>query len=189
MTSSRRGVHLALAGTALVLGALAAVSGDGSRATASQTDEVTPLELARWIRDARPDLHVVDLRDAESFEAYRIPGAERMSSNDLAHARWKFGASVVLYADSSLTARRAVETLHASGVRNAWALEGGVGAWVNTIVSPVLPANPTPEEAVASREIAEMSRWFGGVPRVGETRAATGDSLRAALGRIRRRGC
>jgi len=191
MTAVRgRRIHLALAGTALVLGALAAASGEvSSREAERHPDEVTALELARWIRDARPGLRVVDLRDAESFEAFSIPGADRMSSDDLVRARWEPNATVVVYADSALAAQRAHETLRSAGVRDAWVLKGGVGEWVNTIASPVLPANPTPEEAAASREIAEMSRWFGGVPRVGEQRATTSDSLRAALGRIRRRGC
>lgn len=191
MTAPRgRGIHLVLAGTALVLGVLAAASGDvSSRAAGSNPEEVTALELARWIRDARPGLRVVDLRDAESFEAFSIPGAARMSSDDLMHERWEPNATVVVYADSALAAQRAHEMLRTAGVRNAWVLKGGVGEWVNTIASPVLPANPTPDQAAASREIAEMSRWFGGVPRVGEPRATTSDSLRAALGRIRRRGC
>ena len=191
MTAVRgRRIHLALAGTALVLGALAAASGEvSSREAERHPDEVTALELARWIRDARPGLRVIDLRNAESFEAFSIPGADRMSSDDLVRARWEPNATVVVYADSALAAQRAHETLRTAGVRDAWVLNGGVGEWVNTIASPVLPANPTPEEAAASREIAEMSRWFGGVPRVGEQRATTSDSLRAALGRIRRRGC
>lgn len=179
-----------LAGTALVLGALAAASGGvSSREARSTPDEVTALELAHWIRDARPGLRVVDLRDAESFEAFSIPGADRMSSDDLVRARWAPNATVVVYADGALAAQRAHAMLRAAGVRDAWVLKGGVGEWVNTIASPVLPANPTPEEAAASREIAEMSRWFGGVPRAGEPRATTSDSLRAALGRIKRRGC
>jgi rhodanese-related sulfurtransferase len=186
----RRGMHAALAGTALVLGAMAAASSAvSSRSAGSHPDEVTALELARWIRDARPALRVVDLRDAESFEAFRIPGADRMSPEDLVRARWEPNATVVVYADNALAAQRAQQALRIAGVRNAWVLKGGVGEWVNTIASPMLPANPTPVEAAASREIAEMSRWFGGVPRVGEARVTTGDSLRAALGRIRRRGC
>lgn len=191
MTAARgRSIHLVLAGTALVLGALAAASGDvSSREARSNPDDITALELARWIRDARPGLRVVDLRDAESFEAFSIPGADRMSSDDLLRARWEPNATVVLYADSVLEAQRAQKALRTAGVRNTWVLRGGLGDWVKTIASPVLPANPTPDEAAASREIAELSRWFGGVPRVGEPSATTSDSLRAAFGRIRRRGC
>ncbi len=189
-TLHRRSVHLGLAAAAVVLGALAAANGDATaRASASPGNEVTALELARWIRDARPDLRVVDLRDAESFEAFSIPGADRMSVPGLADVRWSPDASVVVYADGADAARHAQEVLQAAGVREVYVLKGGVGAWVNTISSPVLPANPSREQAAASREIAEMSRWFGGVPRVGESLATTSDSVRAAIGRIRRRGC
>ena len=189
-TPHGRPIHLALAVTALALGALAATSGDAmSRAAAFPRGDVTALELARWIRDARPGLRVVDLRDAESFKGFSIPGAEQMSIDGLAGVRWEPDANVVVYADSLAAALRAREVLKGAGVRNAWVLRGGVAEWVNTIASPVLPANPSPAQAEASREIAEMSRWFGGVPRVGGSPAAPGDSLRAALGRIRRRGC
>jgi rhodanese-related sulfurtransferase len=190
MTSSRgHPIHRGLAGAALVLGALAAASGDALRGSASRPDEITALQLARWIREARPGLRLVDLRDAESFDAFRIPGADRLSLDELQRGPWTPGASVVVYSDGAVAAHRALDILHAAGVRNAWVLRGGVGEWVSTIVSPVLPASPTPEQAATAREIAELSRWFGGVPRIGEAHPTSADSLRAALGRIRRRGC
>lgn len=184
-----RPVHRALAAVALVLGALAAASGDASTRAEPPPAEVTALELARWIRAARPNLRVIDLRDLELYESFSIPGAERMGVDDLGRMRWAPDADVVLFADSVAIARMAHDTLRARGVRNVHVLEGGLGGWINTIASPVLPANPSPAERTAVREIAEMSRWFGGSPRVGESRATTGDSVRAAMGRIRRRGC
>jgi rhodanese-related sulfurtransferase len=189
MTARKRPVHLGLAAAALVLAALAAVSGDASTAPSRVGAEVTALELARWIREGRPNLRVIDLRDAAAFESFAIPGAERMSAGELARVRWERDANVVVYADSGSAMWDARQALSAAGVRNAYLLRGGVGEWVSTIAAPVLPANPSPEQAAISREVSDMSRWFGGVPRVGEPAPTTGDSLREALGRIRRRGC
>ncbi len=190
ITSRRRTVHLGLAGVALALAGGAAIRGDAAaRAAADGAAEITALELARWIREARPNLRVIDVRDADAFESFVIPGAERMSANDLTRVRWERDANVVIYADSGSAAWRAEEALRTSGVDNVFVLRGGLAAWVSTIAAPVLPPNPSPEAAAVSREIAELSRWFGGVPRVGEPVSTTGDSLREALGRMRRRGC
>ncbi len=189
-TVAKRTIHRGLAAAALVLATLAAVTGDASSSGTSRVGaEVTALELAGWIREARPNLRVLDLRDARAFESFAIPGAERMSAAELARVRWEREANIVVYSDSESTSRNATEVLRSAGVRNAYVLRGGVAEWVSTIAAPVLPANPSPEQAAISRDIAEMSRWFGGVPRVGDPVSTTGDSLREALGRIRRRGC
>jgi rhodanese-related sulfurtransferase len=191
MTTIRgRTIHVGLAAGALVLASLAAVTGDApSTSTSRVGSEVTALELARWIRQGRPHLHVVDVRDADAFESFAIPGAERMSAEDLARARWESEANVVVYSDGGRPPRDAEEALRAAGVRNTYVLRGGVAEWVRTIAAPVLPADPSSEQAAISREIAEMSRWFGGVPRVGEPSSTSADSVRQAIGRIRRRGC
>ncbi|HJU67202.1 MAG TPA: rhodanese-like domain-containing protein [Gemmatimonadaceae bacterium] len=190
MTAPRgRWLHWGLATAALALGVLAAVSGDASSRVVAPESEVTALELARWIREGKRDLRVIDLRDAESFAGFSIPSAERISLEDLARVPWDRQVKVVVYADSAPLAWRAREVLDAVGVRDALVLRDGLAGWVTTIASPVLPAHPSPEQERASREIAEMSRWFGGVPRVGEPQVTASDSLRAALGRIRRRGC
>ena len=190
ITPRPRIIHLGLAGVALVLAGAAAIRGDAaSRPARGGATEVTALELARWIREARPNLRVIDVRNADAFDSFAIPGAERMSADDLARARWERDANVVVYADSGNAAWHAEDALRKSGVQNVYVLRGGLAEWVSTIAAPVLPPNPSPEDAAVSREIAEMSRWFGGVPRVGEPVSTPGDSLREALGRIRRRGC
>lgn len=190
MTNARRPIHLGLAVAALVFAALAAVSGDAaSPAAAPVGAEVTALELARWIREGKPSLRVVDLRTAEAFQSFAIPGAERMAVDDLSRTRWERDANVVVYADSAPAARDALEVLRRAGVQNVYALRGGLAEWVSTIAAPVLPANPSPDQEASSREISEMSRWFGGVPRVGERASTAGDSLRATVARVRRRGC
>jgi rhodanese-related sulfurtransferase len=187
---ARRPVHVALAAVAVALAALAAVTGDASpTARPSDATELTALELARWIREGRAYLRVIDLRDAQAFASFAIPGADRAGTTELEHAPWDREATIVLYADSAPTARRARAALQARGVQRAYVLAGGIDDWVRTIAAPVLPANPSPEEAARSREIAELSRWFGGVPRIGEVESIARDSVREAMARIRRRGC
>ena len=186
MTSAR--LHSGLAIAALALGALAAVSGT-AMPNAVSPSSISALELARWIRNDKAGLRVIDVRDSQAFETFAIPSAERVSLGRVEGKDWQAGETVVVYGDDEAVATQAAVALRRAGVRNALVLHGGVVEWARTIASPVLPSNPSPEEAAASREIAEMSRWFGGVPRVGDAHSTGADSLRASLARIRRRGC
>ena len=186
MTRAR--LHSGLAIAALTLGALAAVSG-APTPEATFPPSVTALELARWIRSDKPGLRVIDVRDTAAFEAFAIPGAEHVSLGRLAEMAWQSGQTVVLYGQDDAAVAEAARALTHAEVSNVLVLRGGAEEWARTIVSPVLPPNPSPDEAAASREIAEMSRWFGGVPRIGEASSSGADSLRASLARIQRRGC
>ena len=58
---------------------------------------------------------------------------------------------------------------------------------LQTIGAPRLPANPSPEQAGAAREVSGLSPWLG-VPRIAE-KPSGADSLCAALGSIRQSGC
>ena len=186
MTPAR--LHTGLAIAALILGALAAASGT-ARPEPNAAPSVTALELARWIRNDKVGLRVFDVRDTAAFETFAIPGAEHLSVERVERMEWPAGQTVVLYAEDEATVAEAARMVRRASESNVLILRGGVAEWVRTIASPMLPRKPSPDQAAASREIAEMSRWFGGVPRVGEASVSGTDSLRTSLARIRRRGC
>jgi rhodanese-related sulfurtransferase len=181
-------LHLGLAITALTLGALAAASGTATP-DATAPSSVSALELARWIRHDKTGLRVIDVRDTGAFESFAITGAEHVSLQTVGRKEWPAEQTVVVYGEDEDAAAKAAGVLRSVGVRNALVLRGGVAEWARTIAAPVLPPNPSPDQAAASRELAELSRWFGGVPRVGEASTSGADSLRASLARIQRRGC
>jgi rhodanese-related sulfurtransferase len=193
--------HRALAVTAATLGALALAAGDPypagrSPAAARDVPFVTALDVARWIRERRPDLRIVDVRAHTLFDAYHIPGAERVALDTLSRRAWQPHESVVVYADNDAEATRAALALKRRGVANAHILRGGLLSWVDQIVEPhlaTLPRTATPAEQAARREQLELSRYFGGTPRV-SLRWAPGSIRRsqsetAAVARIIRRGC
>ena len=186
MTRAR--LHTGLAIAAVTLGALAAASG-ASTPEATFPPSVTALELAHWIRNDKPGLRVIDVRDTAAFEAFAIPGAEHVSLGRVQRISAQLGQTVVLYGENDASVAEAARALPRADVSNVLVLRGGVDEWARTIMAPVLPPNPSPDQAAASREIAEMSRWFGGVPRIGEVTSTGVDSLRASLARIQRRGC
>lgn len=195
--------HRWLAALAAALGLLALVAGEPypagrGRATARDVSFVTALDAARWIRNGRPGLRLVDVRDDSLFAAYHIPGAERIAIDELSRQAWKHDESVVMYGEDDGKALRAATTVRSSAVVRRYVLRGGLLAWVDEIVEPrlaPLAANATPAEQAARREQLELSRYFGGTPVVspGATAATTPapdrQSEAAAVARIIRRGC
>lgn len=186
IASRPHAVHRVLGAAALVLAMLAAALPESARGTRGA---MSALDLARWIRDGKPRLRVIDLRDSAAFETFHIPGAVRMTLDDVARARWAPDETVVLYGEDEAEGARGRANVRSSSQADAHVLAGGVNDWARTVIAPTLPVNPSPAQAAEWPEIAELSRWFGGVPRVAESASTTSDSLRASLGRITRRGC
>jgi rhodanese-related sulfurtransferase len=195
-----------LSGLALLLGGLAAFAGSPYRssrgvvdvdevvaAIAAGRDQVSALELAEWIKDRRLGLRLLDVRDQQAFDDYAIPTAEHLPLDRLSRGRFGRGDVVVLYSDDESRAAQAWVLLRATGVREAYVLRGGLSAWVEAVMEPVLAENATPAAKEAWVRVAELSRYFGGRPRIGPA-APSGDRGGAppagtrASG-FRRRGC
>jgi len=128
---------------------------------------VTPIELARWIRAGTPDLDLVDVRDAADYDAGHIPGARNAPLSHFDGAPAAPHATVVVYAtvsgDAIAGATRAVATGLAASV---YVLERGLDGWLDDVMSPRIDRDATESESAAFREQSELSRWFGGIPRV-----------------------
>jgi rhodanese-related sulfurtransferase len=176
-------------GLALLLGSLAAVTDRSPRPPSSHAPVVTAVELARWVKDRRDGLRVVDLRGPSAEEGWRVPGSlilARPSARDFVP-----GDRVVLVTDDGDRAGRVARELRASGI-DAHGLAGGASAWVEEILSPVVSSDASPEERRRFDEIAELCRYFGGLPRVlspTEAAAAARASAGTRSAALRRRGC
>jgi rhodanese-related sulfurtransferase len=165
-----------------------------ARMVATRQDHVPAIDLARWIRDQRPGLRVIDVRAPADFARFAIPTAENIPIDRILDARFRDDEMVVLYSEGGAHAAQAWVFLKAAGVRNAVFIAGGLGDWFDEVINPVIPADPLPEQAAGIAEAAEISAYFGGSPRhaaPGETATvAAGDSDTAALiANARRRGC
>jgi len=201
---------------ALALGALALIAGEPRRATIGRVDvdalaravereedHVTAIELARMIRDRTPRLRVVDLRSAEEFGEYQIPGAERMSLTDVARARFDTESVVVLYSEGGTHAAQGWFVLRARGLQRVYFLRGGIFEWVDEVMEARIPSTATPTEREMFKEIAELSRYFGGQPGISDRPPSVLDEIALprpneggaahsgseATARLRRRGC
>jgi rhodanese-related sulfurtransferase len=186
---------LVLAAIALVLGGGAmltdTVFAAGPTAVDDGTGRIEPVTLAQWIRDGQDGLRVVDVRSPEAFGNGHIATAINVPAGDVAAPAFDAGLTIVLYdegAEGDDAAQRSRSALLASGLVSARVLDGGWIAWTSEVMRPRLRADAKPAERRAFDDIAELSRWFGGVPRVatpGESPETPATRARAA----RRLGC
>ena len=185
-----------LARAALLLGAGAAVSGPRSgsgridvaqlaRAVAREDDHVTALELGQWLRSRRAGLRIVDLRSATDFDSLHIPGAVQVAIDTLDQVRFSPSETIVLYSEGGAHSAQAWVFLRAMGFTNVFFLRGGVHEWIDDVLSPGLASDATDLERERFVKQSELSRYFGGSPRVGITR----EEKSATIAQMRRRGC
>ena len=185
-----------LGGAALVLGAGAAIAGPRSgsgridvaqlaRVVAREDDHVTALELARWIRSKRANLRVIDIRTVPEFDSLHIPTAEQAAIDTLERIRFASSETIVLYSEGGAHSAQAWVFLRALGHQNVFFLRGGVHEWIEEVLSPGLPRDATDTEREQFAKASELSRYFGGLPRVGITRQEKAE----AVAQMRRRGC
>ena len=214
-TDARRrpGIERALAIAAVVGGALAVVAGSPTRATRGsvdvtelarivehEEDHVTAVELARWIRDDKPRLRVLDIRADSEFADFHIPGARRVPLAEIARMPLDSSATYVLYSEGGTHAAQGWFLLRARGVKNVFFLRGGLYEWLEEVMNPRV-ASTTPQ---AQRDsIRALTLWFGGKMQVVDSASATTvpsvldgalsaphtSDTRAAIKKIRRRAC
>lgn len=192
-----------LAGAALALAVAAWASPDARRtptALAARVGEGIPriaaLDLARALRDRAVGLRIADARPALEPGDLSVPRAVPLDLEaDVALARDSLGLKWVLYDEGGGEAAAAWFVLTAAGA-DAALLAGGMDGWVEQVLEPVFPADlPDSLEAYAA-EARDLSRYFGGTPRV----ARAGEEATVLLGgpplsgasdttpRVRRRG-
>ena len=193
----------ALAIGALSLGALAAVAGSPrasvdsvdietlAREVESEADHVTAIELARWIRDRKPQLRVVDIRDSIDFDQYHLPQAERIPLNKLVSAPFAQSETIVLYSGGGAHAAQGWVFLRARGLKQVFFLRGGAAEWLDEVMNPLLPAQGAAGVRAEIDSIAALSRYFGGVPRRTDSIVdlPRAESWKTTVAQLRGRGC
>ena len=128
---------------------------------------VAPELLGRWIMEGGRDLTVVDVRPAEAYRSYHIPGAvhrERAGASVAGD-----GGIVVLCGETGeegMAARRRWQARGAVPV-SLYVLEGGLQGWTERILHPSIPVRPSPWAAAMYEAIRPISLHLGGLPRRG----------------------
>jgi rhodanese-related sulfurtransferase len=161
-----------LAAVAIVLAVLAAAVGapeapvrvaasfiaDGERADVFPARTVDAIQLAAWIREGARDLRVLDLRGDSAYRAQHVPSAEAADFARLDTLARRPDATVVLYSNDDVRDAQAWANLAARGHAHAYVLDGGMDAWLDEVMKPVLRGD-------SADYVAALSRYFGGAPR------------------------
>jgi rhodanese-related sulfurtransferase len=171
-------------GVVLVLGVAAAFAGTPdrsrnarldveslARAVEHEDDHVTAIELAEWIRARRPGLRVVDIRSSGEFDALHIPTAERIPLTDLAKTPFRRDETIVLYSEGGAHAGQGWVFLRALGYTQVYFLRGGLREWLDDVMSPTIDLRAGDSVRKAFARVSDLSRYFGGTPRVGASTA------------------
>jgi rhodanese-related sulfurtransferase len=138
----------------------------------TEVDHVAPLDVADWIVAGRADYRLVDLRDARAYGEYHIPGAENVEITGLSDAPLARNERTVLYSDGGIHSAQAWFLLRARGFMGVYILRGGLDAWRDEVLFPVLAEQPTPFQAQRNDKLAALARHFGGQPRSGDAAVA-----------------
>ena len=103
------------------------------------SDEVTPREVAQLLDSADPPF-LLDVREANEWEIGRLPGATRISVNELAGRLNELDTAreIVVYCRSGARSRRAVELMRSAGFRKLKNMTGGILRWSED-VDPSIP--------------------------------------------------
>jgi rhodanese-related sulfurtransferase len=141
---------------------LAAIASEIAR----EEDHVDALELAEWIRDRRPGLRIVDVREGLDSATYRIPGARAIGMDSVGGIATAPGDLVVLYSDGGAHAAQAWVLLRARGLRDVRVLKDGMAAWEDEVLSPAIPAVPDDSARQRFDRARTLALWFGGHPRL-----------------------
>jgi rhodanese-related sulfurtransferase len=179
-------LNRALAAAALLLGVVA-IAGNPYRGSIvsidtqelativdSKVDHVTVQELADWIIQGRTDYRLIDLRSEGEYAAYHVPTAENVPVAQLPGYGLGRNEKIVLYSEGGIHSAQAWFLLRAQKYPGAYILFGGLEAWKDEVLYPVVPAAATPQENAAFERTAQVARFFGGGPRAAAAAADSG---------------
>lgn len=155
-------------------------------------DRIAASEVAEWLRERRARLRIVDLRSPEEFAADHLPTSESLALHALVTTGFAADETVVLVSTGDALAAQGWALLAARGVADVRVVTGGYDAWLREVLYPELARDAAPEVQAAFARRSELSRYFGGRPRVVDSAKPTGaaaETVAQQAARTRRGGC
>ncbi|MBC8163845.1 MAG: molybdopterin-synthase adenylyltransferase MoeB [Roseiflexaceae bacterium] len=105
----------------------------------AQVEEMAPREVAEWLE--RPDKPLLlDVREANEWEIGHLPGATRISVNELPERLSELDSAIemVVYCRSGVRSAKAIGILKQAGFRKLTNMAGGILRWSDE-VDPSIP--------------------------------------------------
>lgn len=113
---------------------------------------VTTDQVAKLIINHDPSLLLIDVRSADEYEKFSLPGAislpidSLMSKNYLGYLGIR-GTKAVFYSDDDIKADQAWVLAKRLGFDNIYVMKGGLNCWMETIIRPEIPDADAPKTA------------------------------------------
>ena len=133
----------------------------------AEVDHVTATDLASWIVEGRADYRLIDLRTGQEYAAYHIPTAENVPLTGLADYPLLRNEKIVLYSGGGIHSAQAWMLLRAQGYEAVYMVLGGLDAWKDEVLFPVLPADADAKARAQFERAAQVAKFFGGEARIG----------------------
>ena len=115
---------------------------------------IGPDEIADMIVSGDPTLQLIDLRSAEEYQKFHLPGAINIPMSELINPEYRYYIDQdlklnVFYSNGTVTSNEAWIVTRQLGYKNNYVLEGGLNYWAETIMNPEKPASTSPNEEIA----------------------------------------
>jgi rhodanese-related sulfurtransferase len=124
----------------------------------SGTQFIQPDEVADMLVSKDPTLQLIDVRNADEFEKFSLPGAINIPLTDILSPEWEelINQDVkynVFYSNGTNDANEAWMITRQLGYQNNYVLQGGVNYWAETIMNPGVPPATSPNEEFAKYDL------------------------------------
>ena len=115
---------------------------------------IGPDEIADMLIQKDPSLQLIDLRSAEEYQKFHLPGAYHIPMSELLNEDFRYVIDQdlrlnVFYSNSSVKSNEAYIITRQLGYQNNYVLEGGLNYWAAVIMNPEKPGYTSPDEEIA----------------------------------------
>jgi rhodanese-related sulfurtransferase len=161
----RLGAGVLVAGAALVA-AVSLATGHSARAEIPPDLSARPAEAALDVWKAAAmmvmeDAFVADLRPADAYARYHLPGARSLPGASAAEVRAAAGARPALvYAGKDEVAQKLIAALRKQGTARAWYLADGARAWYLALELPVPLFSEASPPDTYPEALRSVTAWF-----------------------------
>ncbi|HED10221.1 MAG TPA: rhodanese-like domain-containing protein [Caldithrix abyssi] len=139
----------------------------------SQSNYIEAEDVAHWIIDKEPGITIIDIRSAEDFKKYHIPGAINIPLEKLLDKEslelMEGSETLILASNGNTKASQAWLFLKEKGYDDVYVLHGGMNYWVQVFSAPQKPVEPYTDDEIFRYQF----RLAAGPVMMGTVRAAS----------------
>ena len=153
----------------------------------SGTQFMQPDEIADMVIAKDPTLQLIDVRAADEFEKFSLPGAINIPLVDILSPEWEETLNQdvklnVFYSNGTNDANEAWMITRQLGYQNNYVLQGGVNYWAETIMNPQVPPSTSPNEEMAKYDLRKGAGMaLGGAAETTQPAAAAGGGAKPPI--------